>query len=94
MQEYGLITFTTKMYQRQFSPVDSLLPFALTDCPVSYSAAQTQSEIHGRLLLQNKAATITCVATHSASAIHKQKKQKGIVFSSCLVLKEARTRHE
>jgi hypothetical protein len=41
VQEYRVIAFTTKMYQWQFSPVDSSLPFALTDCPASYCAAQT-----------------------------------------------------
>jgi len=50
--------------------VDSSLPFALTDCPASYSAAQTQFELHSRLLPQNKATVVTCVAPHIARAIH------------------------
>ena len=71
MQEYRVIAFTTKMYEcRQFSPVDSSLPFALTDCPASYCAAQTQFELRSRLLPRIKAAIVTCVAAHTASAIH------------------------
>ena len=70
MQEYGVIAFTTKMYTRQFSPVDSSLLFALTDCPASYSAAQTQFELRSRLLPKNKATIVTCVAPHTARAIH------------------------
>ena len=58
------------MYQWQFSPVDSSLPFVLTDCPGSDSAAQTQFELRSRLLPQNKATIVTCVASHTARAIH------------------------
>jgi len=50
--------------------VDSSLPFTLTDCPSSYSAAQTQFELRSRLLPQNKAAIVTYVAPHTARAIH------------------------
>ena len=70
MQEYGVIVFTTKIYKLQFSPVDSSLPFALTDCPASYSAAQTHFELRSRLLPQNKATIVTCVAAHTGRAIH------------------------
>ena len=49
--------------------MDPSLPFALTDCP-AMSAAQTQFELRSRLLLQNKAAIVTCVAPHTARAIH------------------------
>jgi len=58
------------MYKWQFSPGDSSLLFALTDCPASYCAAQTQFELRSRLLLQNKATIVTCVAPHTARAIH------------------------
>ena len=58
------------MYKWQFSPVDSSIPFVLTDCPASYSAAQTRFDLRSRLLLQNKAAFITCVAAHTGRAIH------------------------
>ena len=50
--------------------MDSSLPFALTDWPASYCAAQTQFELHSRLLPQNKATTVICVAPHTARAIH------------------------
>jgi len=50
--------------------VDSSLPFALPDCPASYSVAQTQFELRSRLLPQNKATIVTCVAPHTARAIH------------------------
>jgi len=50
--------------------VDSTLPFALTDCPASDSAAQTQFELRSRLLPQKKTTVVTCVAPHSARAIH------------------------
>jgi len=76
------------MYQWLFSPVESSLPFALTDCPASYSAAQTQFELRCRLLLQNKAAIVTCVAPLTARAIHlaspviKKKKKNGRKFYS------------
>ena len=40
-----------------------------THCPVSSSAAHTQFELRSRLLLQNKAAIVTCVAPHTARAI-------------------------
>jgi len=62
VQEYGVIISTNKIYQLQFSPVDSSLPFALTDCPASDSAAQTQFKLRSRLLSQNKATIVTCVA--------------------------------
>jgi len=58
------------MYKLQVSPVDSSLPFVLTDCPASYSAAQTQFELRSRLLPQNRATIVTCVAPHTARAIH------------------------
>jgi len=70
VHEYRVIAFTTEICQRQFSPVNSSLQFALTDCPASNSAAQTQFELRNRLLPQNKAAIVTCVAPHTASAIH------------------------
>ena len=44
--------------------------FVLTDCPASYTAAQTQFELCRRLLPQNKATIVTCVAPHTARAIH------------------------
>ena len=100
VQEYRVIAFTTEMYQWQFSPVDSSLPFALTDCPASYSVAQLLFEIRSRLLPQNKAATFTCVPPRNARAIHlaspviNKEKQKEIIFLPCLVLREARTKHE
>ena len=100
MQEYIEISFTTEMYQRQFSPVDSSLPFALTDCPASYSAAQTHFELRSRLLPQNKATIVTCVAPHTALAIYlaspiiNKKELEEIIFVPCLVLREARTKHE
>jgi len=101
VQEYGVIAFTTKMYETQFSPVDSSLPFALTDCPTSYSAAQTQFELRSRLLPQNKATIVTCVAPHThcsrdtlTESSYKQKKWKEIIFLPCLVLREARTKHQ
>ena len=50
--------------------MDSSLPFALTDCPASYCAAQTQFELHSGLLPQNKATVVTCVDPHTARAIH------------------------
>jgi len=71
--------------------VDSSLPFALTDCPASYCAAQIQFELRSRLLQQNKAATVTCVAPQTARAIHlaspviNKKKWKEIVFLPCLL---------
>ena len=70
MQEYRVIAYTIEMYKWQFSPVDSSLPFALTDCPGTYCAAQTQFELGSRLLQQNKATIVTCVAPHTARAIH------------------------
>ena len=70
MQEYGVIAFTTEMFKRQFSPVDSALPFLLTDCPASYYAAQTRFELHSRLLPQNKATIVSCLAAHTGRAIH------------------------
>jgi len=50
--------------------VDSSLPFVLTDCPASDSAAQTQFKLRSRMLLQNKAAIVTCVAPHTVCVIH------------------------
>ena len=50
--------------------MDSSLPFALSNCPASYSAVQTQFELRSRLLPQNRAAIVTCVAPHTARAIH------------------------
>ena len=50
--------------------MDPSVLFAHTDCPASDSAAQTQFELRSRLLPQNKATVVTCVAPHSASAIH------------------------
>ena len=50
--------------------MDPSLPFALTNCPASYSAAQTQFELGSRLLPQNKATIFTCLAAHTARAIH------------------------
>jgi len=50
--------------------VDYSLPFTLADCPASYSAAQKQFELHSRLLPQNKATIVTCVAPHTAHVIH------------------------
>ena len=47
----------------------SSLPLTLTDCPASFSVAQSLFEIHSRLLLQNKAATVTCITPHIACAI-------------------------
>ena len=70
MQDYGVTAFTTKMYKWQISPVDSSLPFALADCPTSYSAAQTQFKLCSRLLLQNKATIVTCLAAHTGHAMH------------------------
>ena len=50
--------------------MDSSFLFVLTDCPASDSAAQTQFELRSRLLPQNKATIVTCVAPHIARAIH------------------------
>jgi len=65
-----VIPFTIEMYKRKFSPVDSSLPFPLTDRPASYFAAQTPFELSSRLLQQNKATIVTCFAAHTARAIH------------------------
>ena len=47
------------------------LLFTLTDCPASYTdTAQTQFELRSRLLPQNKAAIVTCVAEHTVRTIH------------------------
>jgi len=70
VQQYGVIVFATEMYQWQFSPVGSSLPFVFTDCPASESAAQTQFELLSRLLPQNKAAIVACVAPHIARTMH------------------------
>jgi len=48
----------------------SSLPLTLTDRPASFSVAQSLFEIHSRLQLQNKAATVTCVTAHTAGAIN------------------------
>jgi len=69
VQEYGLIAIGTKIFKRQISPVDSSLLFALTDCPASYFAAQTPFELQSRMLQQNKATIVTCVAHTHWSAI-------------------------
>jgi len=50
--------------------VDSSFLFALADCAASYSAAQIQFELRSKLLPQNKAAIVTCVAPHTVHAIH------------------------
>ena len=42
VQEYRVTAFTTEMCEWQFSPMDSSFLFVLTDCPDSYSVAQTQ----------------------------------------------------
>jgi len=47
----------------------SSLPLTLTDRPASFSVAQSLFEIHSRLQLQHKAATVTCVNLHIARAI-------------------------
>jgi len=59
--------------------VDCSLPFALTDCPAQYSATQTQFDLHSRLLLQNKAAIVTCVAhaIHLAIPVINKKEMEG-----------------
>ena len=88
------------MYKWQFSPVDSSLPFVLTDCPASYSAAQTQFEVRSRLLPQNKSNyCYKCCSTHWSrdtlnKSSYKQKELKEIIFLPCLVLREARTKHQ
>jgi len=47
----------------------SSLPLTLTDRPASFSVAQSLFEIHSRLLLQNKAAIVTCINLHMARMI-------------------------
>ena len=64
----------------------SSLPLTLTDCPASFSVAQALFEIHNRLQLQHKAATVTCGNPHIARAItliattYKQKEIEGNYF--------------
>jgi len=48
----------------------SSLPLTLTDRPASFSVAQSLFEIHNRLQLERKAATVTCVNPHVARAIN------------------------
>jgi len=47
----------------------SSLPLTLPDRPTSFSVAQSLFEIHNRLQLQHKAATVTCLRPHIARAI-------------------------
>ena len=54
-----------KYRQRGFS-----LPLTLGDRPVSFSVAQSLFEIHSRLLLEHKAATVPCVTPHTARTIN------------------------
>jgi len=49
--------------------VSSLL-LTFTDRPASFSVAQSLFEIHNRLQLEHKAATVTCVSPHTARAIN------------------------
>ena len=57
----------------------SPLPLTPTDRPDSFSVAQSLFKTHSRLLLQNKAAIVTCVTPHTARAIntYKQKEIEG-----------------
>jgi len=48
----------------------SSLPLKLTDRPASFSVAQSLFEIHNRLQLEHKAATVTCVNPHIAREIN------------------------
>jgi len=48
----------------------SSLPLTLTDRPASFSVVQSLFEIHSRLQLEHKAATVTCVNPHIARAIN------------------------
>jgi len=48
----------------------SSLLLTLTDLPASFSVAQSLFEIRSRLLLQNKAATVTCFKPHNSRAIN------------------------
>ena len=50
--------------------MDSSFLFVHTDCPASDSAAQTQFELSSRLLPQNKATIVACLAAHTGRAIH------------------------
>jgi len=51
--------------------VDSSLPLTLTDRPASFSVAQSLFEIHRRLQLQHKAATVnTRQSTHCSRDKH------------------------
>jgi len=54
---------------------DSSLLLTLTDRPASFSVAQSLFEIHNRLQLQHKAATVTCVNPHIARAIYTYRDQ-------------------
>jgi len=71
------------MYQWQFSPVDSSLQFALTDCPALFVAARSLFGIHSRLLRQNKAAIVTCLAPHTHTHCSRNKH-----ITSPVVIKE------
>jgi len=61
----------------------SSLPLTLTDRPASFSVAQSLFEIHNRLQLEHKAATVTDVNSHIARVItlsvtsYKQKEIEG-----------------
>jgi len=48
----------------------SSLPLTLTDRPAPFSVAQSLFDIHSRLQLEHKAATVTCVNPHTARAMH------------------------
>jgi len=87
------------MYKWQFSPVDSSLPFALTDCPASYSAAHISSYAadccrRTKQLLLHVLLHTHCSRDTLSESSYKQKKLKEIIFLPCLVLREARTKHE
>jgi len=46
----------------------SSVPLTLTDRPASFSVAHSLFEIHNRLQLEHKAATVACVNPHIARA--------------------------
>ena len=68
MCNLGIIAVTTELYWGQISPAGLSLPLTLTDRPASFCVAQSLLEIHSRVLLQNKAATVTCVTPHTLLA--------------------------
>jgi len=70
VQEYGVIAFTTEMYELQFSPADSSLPFALTDCPALFCCSITVRDAQQTAAAEQSSYFYMSCSTHTARAIN------------------------